>query len=34
MRQGAEQEPGEDDAQSGNRGGLMALRPEPGHRGA
>jgi hypothetical protein len=34
MRQGAQQEPGEEEAQSGNRAGLMALRPEPGHRGA
>jgi hypothetical protein len=34
MRQGAQQEPGEDDAQTGNGAGLMALRPEPGRRGA
>lgn len=32
MRQGAEQEAGEDDAQTGNRGGLIALRPYPERR--
>jgi hypothetical protein len=32
MRQRAQQQPGEDEAQTGNRGGLMALRPEPGRR--
>jgi hypothetical protein len=34
MRQRAQQEPGKNDAQAGNRGGLMALRPDPGRRGA
>jgi hypothetical protein len=34
MRQGAEQQPGEDETPTGNRAGLMALRPEPGRHGA
>lgn len=34
MRQEAEQETGEDDVQGGDRGGLMALRPEPERRAA